>query len=1180
MVGCAVRRERRHDNGPMSHEPADHVTNTLTGKVTGTSIQAGRVEGGIHVYHGARHHVVDHFPTRGTPDSEWLLGQPSRLLDGRSEVVRFTGRDAELRRLREWRDSTSTRLSVLLLHGPGGQGKTRLAAEFAERSRDEDLPPARRWEVVQADFHRETPTLVDSPQREGSAGLLLIVDYADRWAHSELVRLLHDPVLHEQRPVRVLLIGRTVRWYAAVRGELSDLRADADDLSLPDLVGDRFAMFAAARDRYVEPDLFDLGDPEGIQPPCSLDQRDFGSVLTLHMAALVAVDARKRGEMPPDRPHEMSAYLLDREYRAWQRLFDTGDRGHGYTTRPPVMARTVFTSVLTGAVSHDTGTKALRMLDLPAHPQDLLLDHRFCYPPADRELVLEPLYPDRLAEDFIGLLTPGHGITAYDPDPWAGGVPATLLSGSHDLRAIITPRVVTFLASAADRWPHVGEKVLYPLLRAEPALALEAGSGALTLLAGVDGVPIDVLGEIAALLPEGESVGDLDIGAAALTETLTTHHLAITTEPAMLALLHANFASRLANAGRTQEALHHSRRAVDHYADLVAVNRAAHLFNLAWSLANRASYLVAAGQLPEALDCSQRSVECYGELVVADRDGCLSNLAAATGNHGSFLSRAGRRQEALEYSQRAVGYYSELVHRDRAAHLADLAASVDNYACRLVAAGRIPEALSQSRHAVDHFEELVRADRSRHLLGLAHALDNHAMVLAEDRQGLQALPFCQRAVECYSELAKANRSVHLADLATAESNYANRLAEIGRVLEALEHSRRAVEHGHELVEVSRVAYVPFLALVLHNHASHLADERQPEALEHSRRAVELREELVAADRVAHLPDLARSLWSFTSVRFRLGADLDAARHAGVRAVDLYSELAATEPAAFTRELSSAAGVLAAVLDALGLPDKAGEVRREHRLESSEVMIALKQSQVVVERARDLALADPAHLPDFAVTAGNHARHLAAAGQIDAALKYSLFSVDYFGELVKAGNAAFLPSLAASVHNHADFLSIAERPEALEYSQRAVEHFHELVAADRATYLDLLAMATHDHASRLANAGRREALDYSQRTVAAYEELAEQNRVTHLLPLARSLWTFTAVRLVLGVDMESARQAGGRAVDLYRELAELDPAASASLPSVAEALAQVLDALGNAADADQVRRELVPGYPSA
>lgn len=416
--------------------------------------------------------------------------------------------------------------------------------------------PARGFRGATTGFSPVSHGAAASP--DDAAGVLLVVDYADRWVHSELERLLSEPLLHQQRPTRVLLIGRTVRWFAALRGSLGERRAAVDDLLLPDLAVDRPRMFAAARDRYAAPDLYGVPDASGVRPPGSLEHREFGLTLTLHMAALAAVDAHARGQQAPARPHELSAYLLDRERLAWQRLSEAGVHGQDFRTRPSTMAKTVFTAALTGAVSHRTGTRALRTLEVPGDPQELIADHRFCYPPADRDLVLEPLYPDRLAEDFLGLLLPGHDITGDDPDPWTLDAPAALTEEGR-LRSVVAPRTVTMLASAAARWAHVGRKVLYPLLRADPGVAVEAGSPALTTLAELGGTnPYDgrldaellsVLEAVEDRLPNGRHA-DLDIGILALAEVLIPQRLAATTDPGRLrvAARHAGVASRQCRA--------------------------------------------------------------------------------------------------------------------------------------------------------------------------------------------------------------------------------------------------------------------------------------------------------------------------------------------------------------------------------------------------------------------------------------------------------------------------------------------------------------------------------------------------------------------------------------------------------------------------------------------------------
>ncbi|MGH3799961.1 MAG: ATP-binding protein, partial [Pseudonocardiaceae bacterium] len=385
-----------------------------------------------HIHQGRPAYQIEPFPLTGpAPDPAWLLEQPSRLLDARSQVVGFTGRAQELQHLLGWRDAPRAALSVLLLHGPGGQGKTRLAIRFAQ------LSSRAGWTVLQAryDAAQELPTdsAVDVPA-SGTPGLLMIVDYADRWPHGDLLRLFADPLMHQGRPARVLLLGRSVQWWPAMRGELAELRATTGDLPLSQLAGTpqaRAEVFDAARDRFAE--LLDVDQPGRIRPPGALDGASYGLVLALHMAALVAVDACDRGQRPPAEPEGLAAYLLDREHMNWRRLYSSRVHGQEFQTPPSVMARTVFTAVLTGPARHTAGTTVLKSLELEPS-QRILTDHRVCYPPADRATVLEPLAPDRLAEDFLALILPGHNVSGYDPDPWAADAPATLLTRGADTK--------------------------------------------------------------------------------------------------------------------------------------------------------------------------------------------------------------------------------------------------------------------------------------------------------------------------------------------------------------------------------------------------------------------------------------------------------------------------------------------------------------------------------------------------------------------------------------------------------------------------------------------------------------------------------------------------------------------------------------------------------------------------
>ena len=99
------------------------------------------------------------------------------MLLAQHQVVEFTGRDGELEELREWLDDPAGPENALrLLHGPGGQGKTRLALKLAADA-------SRGWRVWQATTRTaQTPrTTGRAAPRELGKRALVIVDYAERW---------------------------------------------------------------------------------------------------------------------------------------------------------------------------------------------------------------------------------------------------------------------------------------------------------------------------------------------------------------------------------------------------------------------------------------------------------------------------------------------------------------------------------------------------------------------------------------------------------------------------------------------------------------------------------------------------------------------------------------------------------------------------------------------------------------------------------------------------------------------------------------------------------------------------------------------------------------------------------------------------------------------------------------
>ena len=378
--------------------------------------------------------------------------RPSRMLRANLELVPFSGRETELAQLKKWRDTAVTRTAVYLIHGPGGQGKTRLVMQLAR------MWAAEGWYPLQAFSLHDFKGLgaADMTPEDPHDGALIVVDYAERWETDDLLALLR---MTEDRggPVRIILLSRPAgTWWQALFYQIErcfDVTVDQMYLApLADSPGDRLRLFEEARDIFGR--RLGVHDPTYIRPPRDLAKSaGYSQVLTIHMAALAAVVAFIEADYPPRDPAELSAFLLARERDHWLAMHSRRD--DPIRTPPDVMRQTVYTAALTGPLSYKDAVSALEYAQVESSelPGQLIRDHSRCYPRNDDDNVLEPLYPDRLGEDFIALTTPGHHNSGYPPDPWAYGALTRLISRPKTLPWALS--LETLLAEIGSRWPHM-----------------------------------------------------------------------------------------------------------------------------------------------------------------------------------------------------------------------------------------------------------------------------------------------------------------------------------------------------------------------------------------------------------------------------------------------------------------------------------------------------------------------------------------------------------------------------------------------------------------------------------------------------------------------------------------------------------------------------------------------------
>ena len=935
--------------------------------VLGDNIMISGVGGNVTITTERPPYRAEPFPTWADPvPAVQARARPGQLLLARHQVVPFVGRDADLHRIAAWM-ATPAALSAWLVHAAGGQGKTRLAAHVAKGCADAGWAV---WRVL----HEATFSGGYRMEMPAGGGLLAVVDYADRWPVSHLLDLIRHMTgmnLQTGLRIRVLLLARSARgWWPALRNRLVNThRIEASAHALPPL-GERVnrsRLYRQARYRFATAMRIDGTD--NLPLPAKLADKAFGHVLTLHMAALVAVDAHHRKAAVPTEPHALSSYLLVREHDHWHALHTRVEKP--MKTSPEVMGRTVYVATLTGALPREDARAALKSVSLATEnpaADEIIDEHRFCYPPDEPITVLQELRPDRLGEDLLALSTPGHphidDDDAWQTDDWSLTAAHLLLTHPDgETTPLWGPRAVTVLVETARRWPHVAAGVLYPLIRQQPELAINAGSATLTRLTGIPGIDPTALEPVEALLPAGRHI-DLDIAAAAVTTVLTRHHLARTTEPAEQALLHANHSWRLTNAGQHEAALAAAEEATSIYRRLAKANPAAYLPNLAGSLSdlgmilsrlgrrggalapaeeavtirrqlaqtdpatylpnlatalnNLSNRLSELGRGGDALAPAEEAVTVRRQLAQTDPATYLPNLATALNNLGNRLSELGRRDEALPPAEEAVKIGRRLTQANPAAYLPDLATSLSNLGNRLWELGRRDEALAPAEEAVNIRRQLARASPAVHEPDFAMSLNNVAAVLAGLGRHDEALTLAEEAAGIYRRLAEANPAAQLPNLAMALNNVAMFLANLGRDSDALAPAEEAAGIYRRLAEANPGAYLPKLATSLSNLGNRLSVlGRGKDGLAAAKEAVTIRRQLARENSAVHEADLAQSLWAYAWGCIELETDLPGALAAVEESIALYQPLAERLPRTFGGQLLGAYRTYARVLDRLG-----------------------------------------------------------------------------------------------------------------------------------------------------------------------------------------------------------------------------------------------------------------------
>jgi tetratricopeptide (TPR) repeat protein len=523
------------------------------------------------------------------------------------------------------------------------------------------------------------------------------------------------------------------------------------------------------------------------------------------------------------------------------------------------MGRAVYLATLTGPVGHETGRAALKLARTTSaeHPEidTILDDHAFCYPAADPATVLQPLEPDRLAEAFLALTTPGH---SYDTgfDHWATPeVIERLLIGDGSAPPTWAPRAVTMLVETAREARHIATGVLNPILSRHPHLAIRAGGATLSRLAEIPDIDLAVLEALEQHLPDGPTV-NTDVAAAAISTRLISDRIHRATDPSQKAALHLRHAQRMYAVGSHQSALAAARAAQRIYLELPPGDVASCLPAVLNTRTFLSLILSELGEREQALEMSEQVVIAMARLAAVE-PGLRPDYARVLSNHSCRLAECDQPDLGLRYAQEAVTILDAL--RDPR-HNETLAHALSNLSVRQHELQMYPQALQTVRRSVYLLKHLLEDDRARYLPAYGIAVTNLTVHYANAGNADEAARQAQKAVDIYRELAQAIPEKYLPELAKGMRNLAIAQMDGGRLGDAIECAEESVELYRGLTADRPFAFRGDLALSLATHGR--ACERAKRDLPHARavitEAIGYLEELTAKSPVLYADKLAEA----------------------------------------------------------------------------------------------------------------------------------------------------------------------------------------------------------------------------------------------------------------------------------------------------------------------------------
>ena len=973
---------------------------------------------------------------------------PGSLLAAAAESIDFVGRHSELQNLASWRDRPE-RFSVLLVTGEGGQGKTRLARQFAIASCQAGwvagfLSPGPAMIVQQPNTSRQIRIRELTLRLTANIRpVLIIADYADtRPGDIEAIAGELADTMPASSPVRLVLLSRAAgSWWhnlSAMLGprvthqmELTELTSN--DWSRREAYSAAVAGFARRLALLPEPPLEEemtqgwpvLAEYLAVNPP-RLDDPRLGNVLTLHITALTDLLAIASGRAPVrlGEPVEQELVRHERGYlrraavkRGLMRAHELSDCTDDHDRTLEVWARlerALAGIILLGsrdpeqAVAVGALASAKRAKDVSAWLASL-------YPPIGTDAAVGTVQPDRLAELLLGPILTADSTVLCDIADLAISLDDAYFMLSVLMRTATHPDFTSISEQAQE------------LIIARPT-------------------PFAMVAPVVAVtIPQSPSMreGLVRLGLYNKEEFRKNAYVTVDQLP-----------MESVNTASLRAALLHVL--TDVMRTLAAADPAAYLLALAATLHNLALALSIAGQRRAALSYAEEAVNIYRETAEEGPDN-INFLAAALDNLIVRKSEVGQGSEVIALTQEVVKLRRTLANNNQEAdQQAQLAITLNNFALLLLETGQLHEAMTSADEAVEVRRILADKDPETYLPHLAAGLDTLANALREVGRPEAAFPHAEEAVAIRRRLANGDPDTRLPDLALSLRTLAMVLQSLGQPLVALAPAHEAAVLYQALAEVNAAAFLPQLAQSFRGLALVLSEIGQYETARIAiQDAVAIQRELARDDPEAYLADLAVYLDASVIYLTETENGLEALK-AAQEAINITRRLADSNPKAY---LAGLAGVLNNYSLMLA---KTGKMEA-----------ALAPAQETSSIYRRLSTENPeTYLPNVAMSLCNLALVLTNTGSADEALAPAQEAVHYYRTLARNQPRRYAPELAESLHALSRTLAAASKPQsALVPAEETVTLRVALANTNPGAFLKPLMLALNTFADTLAESGR-------------------------------------------------------------------------------------------------------------